>query len=577
MLFPDLKFQGKNSVHRTGIFYKEEHMKRTIAVIVLIMMTLTLVSTVFAGGNKEDAAPAKEAEAAPTKDAAEENMLLIALPEPTGDKWAGMWGDVGALPRVLMFRRLLRLNTDLEPVIYDLATKYTVSDDSKTYTFTLRDDVVWHDGVKFTPEDVAWSLHMAMKATSIQGIASSNFAKIKGAQDFIDGKADSASGISTSGNTITIKLVDPSSTFLMVMAQWMPYPKHLLKDEPPETLHIADFWEMPVGNGPFEVTEFIAGEYAILERFDDFYGAKPKIEKIKCGNILEGDYITYSQAGEIDFFMTRSLEIVKEVEKLADYTVYPVDILYLRYFMFNLQGYGGKTDGNTLVNDIKVREAILHAIDRQSITDQLFPGQGEVLNTLVPTGLAEYNKSAKTYEYNPEKAKQLLKEANFDFSKTLRVVDYYGDQQTSDLMDTVIYYLGEVGINAEHYTLKGDLGSLIYDQREYDMVYAGWAPTTIDEIYANQRGNNVSMGRLRPMGDNKFDPLIRELNQTTDMARRREIIKELQAAEEDYLWYGYLFSLKNYIAVNTSRLNHSGKFGHEWTNYDREFEKWELK
>jgi peptide/nickel transport system substrate-binding protein len=507
--------------------------------------------------------------------ASEEKILLMALPEPTGDKFSGMWGDYGGAARCMMFRRLLMTDKDLKPIYNDLASSHKVSDDGLTFTFTIRDDVKWHDGVAFTPEDVIWSIHMALKSTQISSIFANNFRKILGAMDYVEGKADSVKGITQSGNDIIIKMTEPSSTFLLTMAQWPPYPKHLLEQEPPETLHIAKFWEKPVGNGPYKVTQFIPGEYAILERFDDFYGEKPKIQKVKLGNIGEGDYVTKAQANELDYFMTRSLEIVEEVLKNPNYKAHPVDILYLRYLNFNMTGYGGK--GDSLIADKRVREAILYAIDRESITNQLFPEQGAVLHSMVPTGMPEFNKDVKKYEYNPEKAKELLKEANFDFSKPLRITYYYNDQQTQDLMDAIVYYLGEVGIKVEHFLVQGDITSALYDKKEYDMCYAGFAPTCYEEIYAIFKSDDQTYIKLRPSTPNKFDPLIDELVKTTDLAKQTEIIKKLQLVENEYMWNALLFSLRNYVLVNESRLIRPGDYGHEWTNYDRSIEKWELK
>lgn len=554
-------------------------MKKTLA---LLLAAVLLIGLLGACGSASKETPttgtsAKTETAQTTKESAsaEDKILLMALPEPTGDKFSAMWADYGGAARCMIFKRLLMTDEKLNPVYDDLASAHTVSPDGLTYTFTIRDGVKWHDGVAFTPEDVVWSLHMATKSTQMTSVFTSNFKKIEGVQEYLDGKADSISGISANGKVITIKLVEPSSTFLQVMAQWPPYPKHLLEKEPPETLHIAKFWEKPVGNGPFMVTEFIPGEYAILERFEDYYGDKPKIKKVKLGNIGEGDYVTKSKANELDYFMTRSLDIVNEVLKNPNYKANPVDILYLRYFWYNLAGYGGK--GNSLVGDLKVRQAILYAIDRQAIVDKLFPGQGAVLNTMVPTAMPEYNKEAVTYDYNPEKAKQLLKEAKFDFSKPLRITYYYNDQQTQDLMDTIVFYLGEVGIKVEHFLTQGDITGALYDKREYDLCYAGFAPTSYEEIYSTFLSSDATATKVRPNTPNKFDPLVPVLMKTTDPAKRLELIKQLQLVESEYLWDGYLFSLKNYVLVNESRLIRPGKFGHEWTNYDRDVENWELK
>lgn len=557
-------------------------MKKAIALI----LAMALCMAMFAGCTPKESAPSgtdnptqtpDDSKQPPASDPNEDDYLLLPLPEPTGDKFAGMWGDYGGGVRCALFDRLLQCTPEGEPTIDCLAESHEVSDDGLTYTFKLREGVKWHDGQPFTPEDVAWSIKMALKSTQITSYFLNTFKAIEGAQDYLDGKADEISGIQIDGNTLTIKMAQPSSLMFLTMANWMPYPKHLLEDEPPETLHQADFWEMPVGTGMYKCIEFVPGEYAILERFEDYYGEKPLIKHIKASNYKEGDYVTKCQANELDYCRTRDLSIVNEVLKNPNYTAETVDILYFRYFTINLMGYNGATDGNVLLKDKRVREALLYAMDRESIVKELYPEQGAIMHAFCPTAMPQFNAEARQYEYNPEKAKELLKEANFDFSQTLRIVDYYGDQTTNDLIDTIIYYLDQVGIKASHAFIQGDTTSAIYDKREYDLCYGGFAPASFQETYAVYAGNDPTYAKIRPSGPNDFDPLLEELMQTTDTKRQDELIYQLQEVEREYLWNLPLCTLKNYTLINSGRLDRPGGFGHEWTNYDRSMAKWSLK
>lgn len=499
-----------------------------------------------------------------------EKMLLL---RGYGERFDNVWFTYGGIAPSLLFKRLLVTDEKNRPVNNDLATTNTVSDNGLIYTFTIRNGVKWHDGVDFTAEDVVWSLHMALKSTQIHTVFSP-LKSIVGTQDYIDGKEQSVKGIILNDNIITIRLIKPISTFLFAMSQFAPLPKHILKDEVPEKMHLAKFWQKPIGNGPYMLTQTVPGQYAIFERFAGYYGAKPKIEKIKitAGSI---DTITLAQANEIDYTNTTSLAEVNQILKNSNFKAFGVDMLYLRWMLVNVLGYGGK--GNSLIEDIKVRQAILYAIDRKSIADRLFPTQGSPLNTLVPTNLEEYNKEALTYDYNPSKAKNLLKEAKFDFSRTLRIAYYYTDQQTKDLMDAISFYLSEVGIKAESFLLQGDLVSAIYDKREYDLCYGGISAVNFEDVYNGLSSNNQVLTKLHSNEPNKFDPLLNQLIITSDITKRTDILRQLQAVEREYLWFLPLYSLKTYVLVNESRLKTAGKYGNEWTAYDRGLEKWELR
>ena len=553
-------------------------MKRKLSILLVVAMTISVFAsckTATPTSTASSSVPASSSEASSEVTSNPNEMLLLSLPEPTGDKFSAMWADYGGIIRVMMFSRLLMTDENLNPVIDDLASAHTVSTDGLTYTFTIRDGVKWQDGEPFTVDDVVWSIGMALKSVQITSLFTQNFRAIEGAQAYVDGTADSVSGLSVKGNVLTIKMAKVSSTFLLVMAQWPPYPKHLLENEPPETLHLSAFWEMPIGTGPYKCTEFVAGEYAILETWDGYWGPKPKIAKAKVGNYKEGDYVTQAQANTLDYFMTRSLAIVQEVLKNPNYVAHEVNILYDRYMNYNLAGYAG--NGKAAFADIKSRQAISYAMDRETVTKQLFPGQGAVLNCMIPTGMPEYNDKVKVYNFDTAKAKTLLAEAKFDLTKTVKICYYYNDQQTQDLMNALVSNLTAAGLTCEHFLIQGDVTSALYDKREYDFAYVGFAPTCYEEMYAIFKSNDPTYIKIRPATPNAMDPLIDALNQCVDPAKRLTILDDLQVTEDTLLWQSYLFSLKNYVLVNEKRLNRTGEYGHEWTNYNRDIANWTMK
>lgn len=493
------------------------------------------------------------------------------------EKFQAAWGDYGGMFRTSLFRRLLMLDENMQPVHKDLATDYTISDDQMTYTFTIRDGVKWHDGEPFTVEDVRWSIQTALKSVSINSVFAGAFGKIVGAKEYKEGTSEEVPGLSVEGNVLTVKLTEPVGAFLLTMAQWPPYPKHLLEKEDPLTLHLAEFWEKPIGNGPYKLAEVVPNNYAIMEVNPDFYGDKPKIEKIMLQTLTEDQIVTKAQAQELDYYSIMDLNQVEEIKKTGNYDAHEVDILYIRYLMANMDGPANQSGKNEKIADIRLRQALLYAIDRQTMADQLYPGQATAIQTKIPNAMPEFNSNTEPYAYDPEKAKQLLKDSGYDVNVPLRLAYYYADQGTIDLIDTIKYYWEQIGLKVETTMLQGNLVELIYTTRDYDFIYAGLSAMAMEEVYGIFHSDNTTAATV--MGNNKdaWDPTVDELRREADPAKRQEILNRLQEMEAEYLWQLPLFAMKQYVIVNKNRLETAGIYGNEWTNYDRKIQDWEMK
>lgn len=554
-------------------------MKRWLMTMVSILMVAVLL---ISCSSTTDTSPSTSPDAStdPSENPSGGDAVSDGIMRLSGgpqEKFQAAWSDYGGLFRTSIFRRLLMLDTDLQPVYKDLATDYTISDDQKTYTFTIRDGVKWHDGEPFTAEDVRWSIQAALKSASINSVFSGAFAKIEGAEEYKAGTSDEVPGLSVEGNVLTVKLTEPVGAFLLTMAQWPPYPKHLLEDEDPLTLHLAEFWEKPIGNGPYKLTEVVPNNYAILEINPDFYGEKPQIEKIMLQTITEDQIITKAQAQELDYLSLMDLNQVEEIQKTGNYDAHEVDILYIRYLMANMEGPANSPGKNEKIADLRVRQALLYAIDRQTMADQLYPGQATAIQTKIPNAMAEFNPNTEAYPYDPEKAKQLLADSGYDVSVPLRLAYFYADQATIDLIDTIKYYWEQVGLKVETTMLQGNLLELIYATRDYDFIYAGLSAMAMEEVYGFFHSDNDTASQVTGNDSEEWDTTIDELRREADPAKRQEILNRLQELEAEYLWQMPLFAMKQFVVVNKNRLETAGIYGNEWVNYDRKIEQWKMK
>lgn len=507
----------------------------------------------------------------PAPDASGEKILKLATTiEGAADKTVYPWHNPSGPATAAMYRSLLLADANLTDVTPDLATDYSVSPDGLTYTFTIKEGVKWSDGEDLTAEDVAFSIKTNLKVASGNAIFTNAFTKIEGAEAWRDGSADDLSGLKVDGNVVTITLTSSYGAFIPVIAQFCILPEHVVKDYDPLELHNSDYWSKPVTCGAFKLGEMSAGNYYTLVPNEYYEGTPWKITQIT--NYFVPDLLVAAQAGNNDFLNTNVPATISELNKLDFMTMYPIDILFYRYFICNMKGVDGNE--NPVMQDKRVREAILYAIDRETITEQLFPDLAHVLHSGVPNDYPEYNGVA--YEYNPEKAKQLLEEAGYDFNHTFRILYYYSDQNSIDLMDTIAYYLGEVGMKVE--TIQSQQGTVdLFQTRNYDVGYKGLSAFSIAEWYGEYDSTNANFQNIFG-GDTQFDANSAAIAAESDPARRSEILKELQTMEQENLYKLPLYTLGNNIFVNTQHVKvpDGVTFGNPWYLHDMDLANWEI-
>lgn len=559
-------------------------MKKRMKQLLSLTLALAMLLVCMAGCGNNNTPPANDANSPaqndqqqpstpdpkPADPAPVEQVFKVAsVAEGAADKTAYPWHNPTGIITA-MYRTLLMAEPNLTDVNPDLAESYSVSDDGLVYTFVLKDGLKWSDGEDLTGEDVAFSIKALLKVASCNAIFTNAFTKIKGATAWREGTADDLEGIAVDGKTVTITLDSSYGAFLSVIAQFCIMPEHAMKDIDPLEIHNNGYWSNPVTSGAFKVGEMSPGNYYTLVPNEHYTGDPWKFTQII--NYFVPDLITAAQAGNTYMLNTNAPDIINELSKLSSMTMYPIDILFYRYFICNMKGVDGNE--NPVMQDERVREAILYAIDRETIATQLFPGLAHVINSGVPNDYAEYN--GKTYEYNPEKAKQLLEEANYDFDHTFRILYYYSDQTSIDFMQTIAYYLGEVGMKVE--TIQTQQGTTdLFSTRNYDVGYKGLSAFSIAEWYGEYDSNNANFKNIFG-GDTMFDEGANAIAAESDPAKRSEILKELQTLEQENLYKIPLYTIGNNIFINTDhvKLPDGVTFGNPWYISNIHMNEWEI-
>ena len=252
--------------------------------------------------------------------------------------WSPMVNPGYMLSTELVFDKLINADSTLTPTDGMLAESYKVSEDNKTIEFVLLDGLKWHDDQPLTGDDVKFTLELMLKTPGTNAVASEVVKAIKGSSDFLDGKTDNLEGVTVEGNKVTVNFDSVSANALAVFSQWPILPKHCLEKANPETLQQDQFWQKPIGSGPYKVDEVVLNNYATLKRWDGYYKkGSGNIDKIYLFASGENDanLVKNAGAGKIDYAWSKSTEDAKAIEAMDSMKVTSANIRYTRCFYIN--------------------------------------------------------------------------------------------------------------------------------------------------------------------------------------------------------------------------------------------------
>jgi peptide/nickel transport system substrate-binding protein len=400
-------------------------------------------------------------------------------------------------------------NLEMQPA---LATSWDLSDDQLTWTFHLRKGVTFQDGSDFTADDVVYSFNR-----------------------IIDDKLSTAWRFSAVKD---IEAVDPETVRITV---GQPSPNLLssiggfkgVAIVEKKNVQSGDITTAPVGTGPYSVADFTSGDHIDLEANPDYWGGKPAIPTIRYRFISNGaTAIAALKAGEIDW--TDSIP-PQQVETLAD-----DDSIELGQVPSNDYWYLALNERRKPFDDVRVRQAISYAIDRDAIAQVTSYGTATVNELAIPqesTWYTEYD----GYTHDTDKAQQLLDEAGVhDLTMELMVSSDY--PETVDAAQVIADELDDVGITLKIRTL--DFGTWLDEQSKgnFDMLYMGWLGNIDpDDFYYSQHhtdGGSNYQGYSNP----EVDKLLDAGRTETDPDKRKDIYAQAATQIADDASYIYLYN-----------------------------------
>lgn len=279
----------------------------------------------------------------------------------------------------------------------------TVSEDGLTYSCQLKKGIKFQDGTEVTANDVKYT-YTRFFVPEENNVYTWLCDMIKGAKAMLAGEAKELEGVVVHDDyTFDIILEEPYAPFLYVLAaeQTGIYPEKACSEA-------GDKWGIDtyIGAGPYKMVELIPKEKVVLERYDDYYGEKPEVDRIEYISMDPNTALLEYEAGTIDVCKV-DISLVPAYKDNPDFENQLKEVPYAGVITF------AWNRSQEPLDNVKVREALTYAIDREALCNGFMHGNARPATTFIPPGVLGYNEDAPELPYDPEKAKSLLEEAGY--------------------------------------------------------------------------------------------------------------------------------------------------------------------
>ncbi|WP_051251421.1 oligopeptide ABC transporter substrate-binding protein [Paenibacillus harenae] len=434
----------------------------------------------------------------------------------------------------------------------DGAATYEVSEDGRTFTFTIKDNVNWHDGKPVTAEDWLFA-HEVIGDPKYDGPRyDSNFTNIVGMTEYHEGKADTISGIEVL-NEKQLKITYIQSTPSLLTGGVWSYPlaKHIFGNMPVDKISSSpEVREKPIGFGPFKVESIVPGESVVYTKNTDYWRGEPALDQVVLKVINPTTVIQQLESGSVDLVDSFPVDQFPDNADMSNVEFLgAIDRAYT-YIGFKLGKWdaeAGKVapDEKAKMADINLRKAMWHAVDNDQVGKRFYHGLRWNATTLIPPSHPEYHDSANPgLKYDPEAAKKILDDAGYKLSG-----DYRTNPDGSELVINFIsmtggdiaeplarYYVQSwqaIGLNVqlemvEFNTFYDRVGANGEDDPKVDVYQGAWG-VGIDVDPAGLYGRDAIYNFPRYASEEQDKLLAAGVSQEAfDVKVRQDIYKEWQ-------------------------------------------------
>lgn len=441
---------------------------------------------------------------------------LIGDPQPYPIVQPNLISDI--MVAKTMYNTLVRFSFDdgVTPVP-DLAESWTSNEDASEWTFNLRQDVTWHDGEPFTADDVVFTIE-AITNPDVGSRWSSGFAGLESIEALDD-------------YTVRFTFEEPFAPMLSVLAYNIAMtPQHILEGQ--DLSAPEEFRRNPIGTGPFRFVEQVLGSHLTVEANPDYHEGRPDIDRVTFR-------VTPDVNSQVAQLLTGELDVTWTVEPIHYERLNNADNLTLTTAQIPRWDWLPLNNSKEIFSDSSVRRALAYALDRESLVERIFGGQGEVAQGPIPQVLGWVpNDGVEEITYDPEYALELLAEAGWTQDAGGILLNAEGEPFEFTLLadrgnptrDQVYLYVQQawqaLGMQINIETTEWNTVLARYRRGEYDTRLGWWVikpdPDLYDYFHTEGDLNQIFYSNAA------LDELLEQGRATTDQAERAVIYNEVQ-------------------------------------------------
>jgi len=440
----------------------------------------------------------------------------------------------GGMLTAKLFNGLIKYSAEMK-IIPDIAEKWDISEDGKIYTFYLKKGVKFTNGREVEALDFKYSIQRVLNPRT-RSPRTWVFDKILGAKEYMLGKISDCPGVAIKDKyTLQIILEEPFAPFLGFLA--MPAGYVVPKEEVEKWGD--DFSKHVVGTGPFKLQEWLPDEKIVLVVNPDYFDSKPKVKKLEY-RIIPEELTAWAEfeSKNLDALSIPMMEFDRIINnpKWQKYIIKQAG-MNVYYLGLNCQ--------KPPFDKVEIRQALNYAIDKEMILNTILKNKGILSHGPIPPGIDGYSTKLKPYEYNPEKAKELLTKAEFPDGFKMKIYQK-SSREVLEITEILQAQLKEVGIKAEIIQLEWSTLKEMINKGKTDAFYLAWIadyPDAENFLTPLFHSKNFGTGGNRSFYENKeVDKLITQAQQTTNTKERIKLYQQIEAKIHNdcpwvFLWH----------------------------------------
>ena len=411
----------------------------------------------------------------------------------------------------------------------NLATSWEVLDEGMRLRFNLREGVTFHNGEPFNANAVKFTFDRLLGEEGAKGPQRSNYTTIESVKVIDDKTVDFI--MNTADPVMLTKLAGYGAMIVP--------PKYIAEKGD------AHFNMNPVGTGPFKFKSYTQGDKLELTANTEYFGGSPKLDSLTYRFIREdATRLAELQAGRVDVVHNIAFSAIPLVKEDDSLDIVSIAGPSIASFQFNTQ--------KGITKDLKVRQAINMAVDKKVLIDAFLGGYGSPIDSLQSKLSFGYDPDLKGYEFNPEKAKQLLKEAGVKPGSTI-TLNYRANNATfAEISQAMTAFLQNVGISAKLKPIESSvfLNDIVPKGKTDELFQFSWGGWTFDfdnTAYLIYRDGE----RWNPYGTSpEMNALVEEQRKTVDQEKRLEVLHKVGQLAHDNAYHLPLYSQDAIYAIS---------------------------